>query len=75
MCHLNPGYLTMSSRPESDDDDGLEAAVDQVISAPGGHLRAPIRALLVDRLLYPSQARGQELRVDNVGTRRLETRR
>lgn len=37
----------MSARPESDDDDGLEAAVDQAISACGGELRATIRALIV----------------------------
>ena len=47
MCHLNPGYLTMSARPESDDDNGLEGAVDQAISACGGDLRATIRALIV----------------------------
>lgn len=47
MCQLNPGYLMMSARPESDDDDGLEAAVDQAISACGGNLRATIRALIV----------------------------
>lgn len=47
MHRLNPGYLTMSAWPESDDDDGLEAAVDQAISACGGNLRATIRALIV----------------------------
>jgi len=35
------------ARPESDDDDGLEAAVDQAISACGGDMRATIRALVV----------------------------
>jgi hypothetical protein len=47
LRQLNPGYLMMSARPESDDDDGLEAAVDQAISACGGNLRATIRALIV----------------------------
>ncbi|KJC49113.1 hypothetical protein UP09_07740 [Bradyrhizobium sp. LTSP885] len=36
-----------SARPESDDDDGLEAAVDQAISACGGDMRSTIRALIV----------------------------
>ncbi|MCC8939410.1 hypothetical protein CI1B_60950 [Bradyrhizobium ivorense] len=33
--------------PETDDDNGLEAAVDQAISACGGDMRAAIRALIV----------------------------
>ncbi|QPF82324.1 hypothetical protein IC762_21430 [Bradyrhizobium genosp. L] len=36
-----------SARPEPQDDDGLEAAVDQAISACGGDMRATIRALIV----------------------------
>ena len=44
MYQLNPGYSMMSARPESDDDNGLEGAVDQAISACGGDLRATIRA-------------------------------
>ncbi|MBR0874734.1 hypothetical protein JQ633_30550 [Bradyrhizobium tropiciagri] len=36
-----------SAQPESDDDDGLEAAVDQAIAACGGDMRATIRALIV----------------------------
>ena len=44
MYQLNPGYFMMSARPESDDDNGLEGAVDQAISACGGDLRATIVA-------------------------------
>jgi hypothetical protein len=33
--------------PEPDDDDGLEAAVDQAIAACGGDMRSTIRALVV----------------------------
>ena len=36
-----------SFQPETEPDDGLEAAVDQAISACGGDLRATIRALIV----------------------------
>jgi len=36
-----------STKPQSDDDDGLEAAVDQAIAACGGDMRATIRALVV----------------------------
>ena len=36
-----------STQPESNDDDGLEAAVDQAIAACGGDMRATIRALIV----------------------------
>ena len=36
-----------SAQPESNDDDGLEAAVDQAIAACGGDMRATIRALIV----------------------------
>jgi hypothetical protein len=39
--------MPSSSRPSPDPDDGLEAAVDQAISACGGDVRATIRALLV----------------------------
>jgi hypothetical protein len=35
------------TKPIADDDDGLEAAVDDAISACGGDLRATIRALIV----------------------------
>ncbi|WP_407152030.1 hypothetical protein [Bradyrhizobium sp. ORS 86] len=36
-----------STKPQSEDDDGLEAAVDQAIAACGGDMRATIRALVV----------------------------
>ena len=35
------------AKPISDDDDGLEAAVDDAIAACGGDLRATVRALIV----------------------------
>ncbi|UFX42407.1 hypothetical protein HAP47_0024485 [Bradyrhizobium sp. 41S5] len=47
----------MSARPESDDDDGLEAAVDQAISACGGNLRATIRALIVANEFLENEVR------------------
>ncbi len=39
--------MPSSSEPKSEEDDGLETAVDQAISACGGDLRATIRALIV----------------------------
>ncbi len=39
--------MSPSSQPETEPDDGLEAAIDQAISACGGDLRATIRALIV----------------------------
>ncbi len=36
-----------SPQPNTDDDDGLEAAVDQAIAACGGDMRSTIRALIV----------------------------
>jgi hypothetical protein len=41
--------MPMSSQPDADseDDDGLEAAVDQAITACGGDMRSTIRALIV----------------------------
>ena len=57
MDHLNPGYFMMPARPESDDDDGLEAAVDQAISACGGNLRATIRALIVANEFLDNEVR------------------
>ena len=39
--------MPSSSEPNSEEDDGLETAVDQAISACGGDLRATIRALIV----------------------------
>ena len=39
--------MSSSSQPEPAPNDGLEAAVDQAISACGGDMRATIRALIV----------------------------
>ena len=39
--------MSSSSQPETEPNDGLEAAVDQAISACGGDTRATIRALIV----------------------------
>jgi len=36
-----------SSQPTTEPDEGLEAAVDQAISACGGDMRATVRALIV----------------------------
>jgi hypothetical protein len=39
--------MSSSSQPKFEEDDGLETAVDQAISACGGNMRATIRALIV----------------------------
>jgi len=39
--------MSSSSQPEFEENDGLETAVDQAISACGGDTRATIRALIV----------------------------
>ncbi len=39
--------MRSSPQPNSDDEDGLEAAVDQAVGACGGDMRATIRALIV----------------------------
>lgn len=39
--------MSASVQPENEPDGGLEAAVDQAISACGGDMRATIRALIV----------------------------
>jgi hypothetical protein len=39
--------MSCSSQPETEPNDGLEAAVEQAISACGGDMRATIRALIV----------------------------
>ena len=39
--------MSAPSQPETEPNDGLEAAVDQAISACGGDMRATIRALIV----------------------------
>ena len=45
-----------SSLPSPEPDDGLEAAVDQAISACGGDVRATIRALIVANEYLESEA-------------------
>jgi hypothetical protein len=40
-------FMPSSSQPNPEPDDGLEAAVDQAISACGGDVRATVRALIV----------------------------
>jgi hypothetical protein len=46
---IDQSGMPMSSQPDADseDDDGLEAAVDQAITACGGDMRSTIRALIV----------------------------
>jgi hypothetical protein len=39
--------MSSSSQPNIEENDGLESAVDQAISACGGDMRATIRALIV----------------------------
>ena len=39
--------MSSSAKPHTEDDDGLDAAVDQAIAACGGDLRATVRALIV----------------------------
>ena len=39
--------MSSSSQPKFEESDGLEAAVDQAISACGGNMRQTIRALIV----------------------------
>jgi hypothetical protein len=39
--------MSLSAQPDPEQDDGLEAAVDQAISACGGDMRSTIRALVV----------------------------
>jgi hypothetical protein len=39
--------MSSGSQPNTQDGDGLEAAVDQAIAACGGDLRSTIRALIV----------------------------
>jgi hypothetical protein len=46
---IDQSGMPMSSQPDanSEDDNGLEAAVDQAITACGGDMRSTIRALIV----------------------------
>jgi hypothetical protein len=39
--------MSSAPRPGTEEDDGLEAAVDQAIAACGGDMRCAIRALIV----------------------------
>jgi hypothetical protein len=39
--------MSSAPRPGTEEDDGLEAAVDQAIAACGGDMRSTIRALIV----------------------------
>jgi len=39
--------MSSSSQPKFEEDDGLDPAVDQAISACGGDVRATVRALIV----------------------------
>jgi hypothetical protein len=39
--------MSSSSQPNTEDDDGLEAAVNQAIAACGGDTRSAIRALIL----------------------------
>ena len=39
--------MSSSSQPSTEDEDGLETAVDQAIAACGGDMRSTIRALIV----------------------------
>ena len=39
--------MSAEPQPRTEDEEGLEAAVDQAISACGGDMRATIRALIV----------------------------
>ena len=39
--------MSSQPHPNTEDDDGLEAAVDQAIAACGGDMRSTVRALIV----------------------------
>jgi hypothetical protein len=48
--------MSSSSQPKFEEDDELEIAVDQAISACGGNMRATIRALIVANEYLESEA-------------------
>jgi hypothetical protein len=48
--------MSSSSQPKFEEDDGLETAVDQAISACGGDMRGTIRALIVANEYLESEA-------------------
>ena len=48
--------MSSCSQPKSEENDELETAVDQAISACGGNMRATIRALIVANEYLESEA-------------------
>jgi hypothetical protein len=48
--------MSSSSQPNTEEDNGLEAAVDQAIAACGGDMRSAIRALIVANEYLESEA-------------------
>ena len=48
--------MSFSSQPNTEEDNGLEAAVDQAIAACGGDMRSTIRALIVANEYLESEA-------------------
>jgi hypothetical protein len=48
--------MSSSSQPKFEEDDDLETAVDQAISACGGDMKATIRALIVTNEYLESEA-------------------
>jgi hypothetical protein len=48
--------MSSSSQPKFEEDDELEIAVDQAISACGGDMRATVRALIVANEYLESEA-------------------
>ena len=48
--------MSSSSQPNTEEDNGLEAAVDQAIAACGGDMRSTIRALIVANEYLESEA-------------------
>ncbi len=48
--------MSSSSQPNTEEDNGLEAAVDQAVAACGGDMRSTIRALIVANEYLQSEA-------------------
>ena len=48
--------MSSSSQPNAEEDNGLEAAVDQAIAACGGDMRSTIRALIVANEFLEAEA-------------------
>ena len=57
--------MSSSSQANTGDHDGLEAAVDQAISACGGDLRSTIRALIVANEFLEAQVTELQAAVSN----------